>query len=220
MQAHIRTFLRSLEQERNYGPALEKYSACLAKEPVHRKYHHTHLTFGLLYAWSENFILPLSHDEVVHGKGSMIGKMSGDDWQKAANLRALYGFMFGHPGKKLLFMGGEFGQSSEWYHEASLDWHLLAIDRHAGVRDWVRDLNRFYREEPALHPTEIVIRNSTGRAVELDTLACIHRGLPVQRNVVSELRHCDETEGQHHNDCDPFHAAPPVCARFTRELGV
>ncbi|MGH8427416.1 MAG: 1,4-alpha-glucan branching protein GlgB [Gammaproteobacteria bacterium] len=125
--------------------------AYMREDPVHRRWHHNQMTFGLLYAFSENFILPLSHDEVVHGKGSLIGKMPGDDWQKFANLRAYYGFMFGHPGKKLLFMGGEFAQWREWNHDASLDWHLLDYAPHRGVQNLVRDLNRSYREWPALH---------------------------------------------------------------------
>jgi 1,4-alpha-glucan branching enzyme len=121
-------------------------------EPVHRKYHHNQLTFGMLYAWTENFVLPLSHDEVVHGKGSLIGKMPGDEWQRFANLRLLYGFMWAYPGKKLLFMGGELGQSSEWDHDRSLDWHLLeAGPYHRGLQRLVADLNRLYRDEPALH---------------------------------------------------------------------
>jgi 1,4-alpha-glucan branching enzyme len=127
----------------------------LSKDPVHRKFHHNNLTFGLLYAWSENFILPLSHDEVVHGKGSLHGKMPGDDWQKFANLRLFYGFQYGHPGKKLLFMGGEFGQTSEWYHEVGLDWHLLEMGPyHQGLRRLVQDLNRLYRSEPSLHQAD------------------------------------------------------------------
>ncbi|HEY0838240.1 MAG TPA: 1,4-alpha-glucan branching protein GlgB [Azospirillum sp.] len=123
----------------------------MQKEPVHRRYHHHDLTFGLLYAFSENFVLPLSHDEVVHGKGSLINKMAGDVWQKFANLRAYYGFMWTHPGKKLLFMGGEFAQWSEWSEARSLDWHLLEEAPHQGMRDLIRDLNRLYRDEPALH---------------------------------------------------------------------
>ncbi|WP_244424836.1 1,4-alpha-glucan branching protein GlgB [Methylobacterium nodulans] len=123
----------------------------IAKDPIHRRYHHNDLTFGLLYAFSENFILPLSHDEVVHGKGSLFGKMPGDRWQKFANLRAYLGFMWGHPGKKLLFMGGEFGQEREWNHNQSLDWHLLEDRFHAGLKDLVRDLNRLYVGTPALH---------------------------------------------------------------------
>lgn len=123
----------------------------MKEDPVHRKYHHNDLSFGLLYAFSENFILPLSHDEVVHGKGSLLGRMPGDRWQRFANLRAYFGFMWGHPGKKLLFMGGEFGQEAEWNHDRSLDWHLLAEPEHRGVRTLVGDLNRAFRELPALH---------------------------------------------------------------------
>jgi 1,4-alpha-glucan branching enzyme len=123
----------------------------IAQEPIHRRYHHDKLTFGLLYAWDENFILPLSHDEVVHGKGSLLGKMPGDRWQRFANLRAYLAFMWMHPGKKLLFMGGEFGQEREWNHDRSLDWHLLADEHHRGIQHLVRDLNRLYRELPALH---------------------------------------------------------------------
>ena len=123
----------------------------MSKEPIHRRYHHHDLTFGLLYAFSENFVLPLSHDEVVHGKGSILGKMPGDRWQRFANLRAYYGFMWGHPGKKLLFMGGEFGQEREWNHDTSLDWHLLQDPLHNGVKALIRDLNRLHREVPALH---------------------------------------------------------------------
>ncbi|MCB9958817.1 MAG: 1,4-alpha-glucan branching protein GlgB [Rhodospirillaceae bacterium] len=121
------------------------------RDRVHRRWHHNNLTFGLLYAFSENFILPLSHDEVVHGKGSLINKMAGDDWQKFANLRAYYGFMWTQPGKKLLFMGGEFGQWREWDHNSSLDWHLLDYEPHKGLQRLVRDLNTLYRSTPALH---------------------------------------------------------------------
>jgi 1,4-alpha-glucan branching enzyme len=121
------------------------------KEPVHRKYHHDDLTFCLLYAFTENFMLSLSHDEVVHGKGALINKMPGDLWQQFANLRLLYGYMYAQPGKKLLFMGGEFGQRSEWNHDTSLDWHVLQYTEHRGVQEWVRDLNSLYRREPALH---------------------------------------------------------------------
>jgi 1,4-alpha-glucan branching enzyme len=119
-------------------------------DPVFRKFHHNTLTFRMLYAFHENFILPLSHDEVVYGKGSLLDKMPGDYWQKFANLKLLYGYMYGQPGKKLLFMGGEFGQWSEWYHEASLDWHLLDAPLHRGLQRWLEDLNRAYRNEPAL----------------------------------------------------------------------
>ncbi|MEW6221258.1 MAG: 1,4-alpha-glucan branching protein GlgB [Thermodesulfobacteriota bacterium] len=123
----------------------------LSKDPIHRQYHHNTITFSLLYAFHENFILPFSHDEVVHGKGSMIGKMPGDDWQKFANLRLLYGYQYTHPGKKLLFMGAEIGQWAEWSHDASLEWHLLDHHPHQGLRRWVRDLNTLLRGEPALH---------------------------------------------------------------------
>jgi 1,4-alpha-glucan branching enzyme len=120
------------------------------QDPVYRRYHHHELTFSLMYAFSENFVLPLSHDEVVHGKGSLYNKMAGDRWQKLANLRALYAYMWAHPGKKLLFMGGEIAQELEWSHERSLDWHLLEQREHAGIQSLVRDLNRTYRDEPAL----------------------------------------------------------------------
>lgn len=123
----------------------------ISKDPVFRCHHHHDLTFGLLYAFSENFILPLSHDEVVHGKGSLIGKMPGDRWQRFANLRAYFGFMWGHPGKKLLFMGGEFAQEREWNHDESLDWHLLDSSDHRGIQALIRDLNTAYRSIPALH---------------------------------------------------------------------
>jgi len=123
----------------------------LQQNPLHRKYHHSRLTFSLWYAFSENFVLPLSHDEVVHGKGALIGKMPGDEWEQFASLRLLFGYMWAHPGKKLLFMGGEFGQRREWQHEESLEWHVLGYPLHAGVQRWVRDLNRLYRATPALH---------------------------------------------------------------------
>jgi 1,4-alpha-glucan branching enzyme len=123
----------------------------MSRDPVHRKHHHNQLTFRQIYAYFENFVLPLSHDEVVHGKGSLLSKMPGDDWQKFANLRLLFGYMYAQSGKKLLFMGGEFGQWQEWQHEQSLDWHLLNYPRHAELKKWVEDLNRVYRHEPALH---------------------------------------------------------------------
>ncbi|AKO97148.1 alpha-1,4-glucan:alpha-1,4-glucan 6-glycosyltransferase [Marinovum algicola DG 898] len=123
----------------------------MGEDPIHRKYHHDKMTFGLHYAFSENFVLPLSHDEVVHGKGSILDRMPGDDWQRFANLRAYYGFMWGHPGKKLLFMSCEFGQWDEWNNEKSLDWHLLEYPAHKGVQSLVRDLNHLYRDTPALY---------------------------------------------------------------------
>jgi len=126
----------------------------MSQDSIFRSYHQNQITFSLIYAFSENFVLPLSHDEVVYGKGSMVRKMPGDEWQKFANLRLLYGFMYGHPGKKLLFMGDEFGQWTEWNHDASLEWGLLANPLHAGLKRWVRDLNILYRGERALHELE------------------------------------------------------------------
>jgi 1,4-alpha-glucan branching enzyme len=127
----------------------------MAKEPVHRTYHHGEITFRMLYAFNENFVLPLSHDEVVHGKGSLLGKMPGDEWQRFANLRLLYAYMYAQPAKKLLFMGGEFGQWDEWNHDESLDWHLAEHGPHAGLQRLVADLNRLYRQEPALHELDL-----------------------------------------------------------------
>jgi 1,4-alpha-glucan branching enzyme len=155
----------------------------MQEDPIHRRYHHDKLTFGLLYAFSENFVLPLSHDEVVHGKGSLIGKMPGDRWQKFANLRAYYGFMWGHPGKKLLFMGGEFAQEAEWNHDHSLDWHLLEDGMHRGVQTLVRDLNRLYREIPALH-----VFDAEGRGFEWVDAS------DNEASVISFLRLGDETD--------------------------
>ena len=123
----------------------------LSRDPVYRKYHHTALNFRMLYAFGENFVLPLSHDEVTHGKGSLIKKMPGNDWEKFANLRLLFGGMFAQPGQKLVFMGGEFGQWKEWNHDASLDWDQTEHAPHYGMQNWVRDLNRLYRSEPAMH---------------------------------------------------------------------
>ena len=130
--------------------------AYMQRDPVHRQHHHAELTFSLIYAFNENFVLPLSHDEVVHGKGSMLTKMPGDRWQKFANLRAYYGYLFGHPGKKLLFMGCEFAQEREWNHDQSLDWHLLADPMHEGMRRLVADLNRLYRATPALYERDFI----------------------------------------------------------------
>jgi 1,4-alpha-glucan branching enzyme len=128
-------------------------------DPIHRKYHHNKLTFRMLYSFHENFVLPLSHDEVVHGKGSLIGKMPGDEWQRFANLRLLFAYMYAQPGKKLLFMGGEFGQVREWAHDSSLEWHVLQYQFHRGVQAWMEQLNRLYRSEPALH---VLDNNSAG----------------------------------------------------------
>jgi len=123
----------------------------MTRDPLFRSFHHDKLTFGMLYAHHENFLLPFSHDEAVHGKGSMLGKMPGDSWQQFANLRLLYGFMYAYQGKKLLFMGGEFGQGAEWDHDKALDWDLLRNPWQQGLQWWVRDLNRLLRTQPALH---------------------------------------------------------------------
>jgi 1,4-alpha-glucan branching enzyme len=128
--------------------------AYMAHQAIHRSYHHNQITFSIWYAFSENFVLPLSHDEVVYGKRSLVSKMPGDNWQRFANLRLLLGYMWTHPGKKLLFMGGEFAQWNEWNHDQSLDWHLTDLAPHAQMQQWVRDLNKLYREEPAFHATD------------------------------------------------------------------
>jgi 1,4-alpha-glucan branching enzyme len=157
-------------------------------DSVHRKYHHNELTFRMLYANTENFILALSHDEVVHGKGSLLAKMPGDDWQKFANLRALYGYMYAQPGKKLLFMGAELASWAEWDHEAELPWYLLQYPHHAGVRRWVQDLNRFYREEPVMHELDFDARGFEWvdcSDSENSTLSLIRRGRSDQVTVLA-----------------------------------
>jgi 1,4-alpha-glucan branching enzyme len=128
----------------------------MARDPIYRQHHQGEMTFSLVYAFNENFVLPISHDEVVHGKGSLLNKMPGDRWQKFANVRTFLGYMFGHPGKKLLFMGCEFAQEREWNHDQSLDWHLLDNPQHAGVQCLVRDLNHLYRATPALYQQDFV----------------------------------------------------------------
>jgi 1,4-alpha-glucan branching enzyme len=170
----------------------------ISKDPVYRRWEHQHLTFSMLYAWNENFILPFSHDEVVHGKGSMMSKVPGDEWQKAATLRALYSYMYAHPGKKLLFMGAEFGQWNEWYHETSLDWHLLERPIHAGLHRFVEDLNRLYAGTPALfevdfepggfewidchdHESSIISLIRRGRQHE-DAIVAFFNWTPIVRN--------------------------------------
>ncbi len=169
-----------------------------AHEPVHRRYHQNQITFGLLYAFTENFVLVLSHDEVVHGKRSLIGKMPGDPWQQFANLRTLYGYLYGHPGKKMLFMGSEFGQWKEWNHDTSLDWHLCDQPYHRGLQRYVQDLNRLYRQEPALHAVDYewngfqwVDFNDTENSVIAflrkgetagETLLCVGNFTPVPRH--------------------------------------
>lgn len=143
------------------------------EDPIHRKYHHNMLTFSMIYAFNENFVLSLSHDEVVYGKGSLFNKMPGDSWQKASNLRALYGYMFGHPGKKLLFMGGEFGQWSEWDHEKSLDWHILENPLNKGIKKWVSDLNGFYKTQSALYEVDFSNEGFEWRNVDDDESSVI-----------------------------------------------
>ena len=159
----------------------------MAEDPVNRKYHHDKVTFGLHYAFSENFVLPISHDEVVHGKGSMYTRMPGDHATKLANLRAYYGFMWGHPGKKLLFMGQEFGQVAEWNHDAEIGWHHLDDPGHRGLQRLVRDLNTLYRGTPALH-----VKDAEGDGFEWleggdadqSVIAWIRRGGPDEKPVV------------------------------------
>jgi 1,4-alpha-glucan branching enzyme len=151
----------------------------MSHDPVHRKYHHNELTFRNMYAFQENFVLPLSHDEVVHGKGSLLGKMPGDDWRKFANLRVLLGYMYTQPGKKLLFMGGEIGEQKEWNHDSSLEWNLLELDGHKGLQRWVRDLNTLYRGEPALHELDCEAAGFEWidcNDAERSTLAYLRRG--------------------------------------------
>jgi 1,4-alpha-glucan branching enzyme len=171
----------------------------MGRDPIYRSYHHNQLLFSIVYAFSENFVLPMSHDEVVYGKGSIIRKMPGDDWQRFANVRLLYGYMFGHPGKKMLFMGDDFGQWNEWNHDASLDWHLLQEDRHKGLQRWVRDLNTTMRGDPALYEVDA---DSAG----FEWIDCND----VSRSVISFLRKgrnpdnvllfvCNFTPVTHHN---------------------
>jgi 1,4-alpha-glucan branching enzyme len=148
-----------------------------ALDPIYRRFHHNNLTFGLTYAFAENFVLALSHDEVVHGKGSLLRKMHGDRWRKFANLRAYYAFMYTHPGKKLLFMGGEFAQEREWNHDQGLDWHLLDDVAHRGVQQLVRDLNRLYRAHAPLHELDC-------RSDGFEWIDCTD----VEKNVICYLR--------------------------------
>jgi 1,4-alpha-glucan branching enzyme len=160
----------------------------LSHEPIHRKYHHDRLTFRMLYAFSENYVLPLSHDEVVYGKGSLLAKMPGDDWQKFANLRLLFGYMYAQPGKKLLFMGGEIGQWSEWNHDGSLDWPALGSPEHQGVQRWVQDLNRLLRGQPALHQLDFDpagFRWIDANDSEQSVIALLRRGRAASEQVVA-----------------------------------
>ena len=176
----------------------------MSQDPVFRSYRHSEITFSLIYAFSENFILPLSHDEVVYGKGSLLRKMPGDKWQKFANLRLLFGFMFGHPGKKLLFMGDEFGQWSEWNHDASLDWNLLSDPFHAGVLRWLRDLNTLYRGQPSLYEQDF---DSSGFA----WMDCND----AQRSVISFIR-----RGRRPNQALLFACNFTPVPRFNYRIGV
>jgi 1,4-alpha-glucan branching enzyme len=184
------------------------------EEPVHRRYHHDKITFGLLYAFSENFILPLSHDEVVHGKGSMITRMPGDDWQSFANLRLYYAFMYAHPGKKLLFMGGEFAQRREWNHSSSLDWHLLDEPAHAGIATLLRDLNNFYTNTPALYEKDC---SSEGfewidcSDNEQGVIAFVRRGNDRSKPVISV---CNMTPIIRHD----YRIGVPVAGRYIERL--
>jgi 1,4-alpha-glucan branching enzyme len=162
----------------------------MQNDPIHRKFHHEQLTFRMLYAYHENFILPLSHDEVVHGKGSLLSKMPGDDWQKFANLRLLFGQMFAQPGKKLIFMGGEFGQRAEWNHDKSLDWHLLEYPTHKGLQLWLKNLNHLYVNEPALHENEFspdgfewIDCSDSPQCI----LICMRKGVHPSENIIAAL---------------------------------
>jgi len=171
----------------------------MSNDPIHRRFHHNEITFRTVYAFHENFVLPLSHDEVVHGKGSLLGKMPGDGWKKHANLRVLLGYMYTQPGKKLLFMGGELGQWREWNHDSSLDWHLLEQDLHKGLQRWVRDLNTLYRGEPALH--ELDCESAGFEWIDADdaeqsTLAYLRRGKSRSDALVVV---CNLTPVQRHN---------------------
>ncbi|WP_438277779.1 1,4-alpha-glucan branching protein GlgB [Nitrobacter sp.] len=197
----------------------------IGKDPVYRKHHHGQILFGLHYAFSENFILPLSHDEVVHGKRSILGRMPGDDWQRFANLRAYYAFMFGHPGKKLMFMGSEFGQEREWNHDHALDWYLLDQARHRGIQNLVRDLNALYRALPALHELdcdpagfEWIVANDANRSVfawmrkgdngrsrclvVANFTPTVHRGYRVRVPFAGKWRETLNTDSAHYGGSD------------------
>ncbi|MCF8079834.1 MAG: 1,4-alpha-glucan branching protein GlgB [Desulfobacterales bacterium] len=171
----------------------------LAQNPVYRSYHHNHLTFRMVYAFQENYVLPLSHDEVVHGKGSLLDKMPGDDWQKFANLRLLYGYMYAQPGKNLLFMGAEIGQRREWSHDRSLDWHLLDDFAHRGLQRWVEDLNQFYRRHPAMHAKDFSAEGFSWidcNDAPQSTLSLLRRGGSPRQEVVAV---CNFTPVPRHN---------------------
>jgi len=178
------------------------------QDPVHRKWHHNKITFSMMYAYSEKFVLPFSHDEVVHGKRSLIDKMPGDVWQKHANLRALFGYMFVHPGKKLLFMGGEIGQWREWNHDWQLDWEVLGDSKHAGMQRWVRDLNLIYQQEPALWDADFT---PAGFA----WIDCHDH----EHSIVSLVRRADRPTGQQANGPTGQQANGPTGRRVNRPTG-
>ncbi|HEY5740238.1 MAG TPA: 1,4-alpha-glucan branching protein GlgB [Gammaproteobacteria bacterium] len=186
----------------------------MARDPIHRRYHSNELTFGIHYAWSEKFILPLSHDEVVHGKGSLLGRMPGDEWRQFANLRAYLGFMWAQPGKKLLFMGGEFAQRREWNHDRSLDWHLLKHPLHAGVQRLVRDLNRLYAGVPALHRLDASPEGFEwlqADSSEQSVFAWIRRGGDGEREIVAIANLTPQT---HHG----YRVGAPRAGRYHERL--
>ena len=187
--------------------------AYFAHNPVYRKFHHDQLTFSLIYAFSENYVLPLSHDEVVHGKRSILEKMPGDRWQQFANVRLLYAYMFTHPGKKLLFMGNEFAQANEWNHDTSLDWHLLEDPAHAGISRLVRDLNHLYTHTPALYERDAVSEGFAWLAgdVEGSVIAYLRRGERPGDFVVCV---CNFTPVVREN----YRIGVPACARLREVL--
>ena len=171
----------------------------MSQDPVYRSYHHNNLTFRMIYAYQENYVLPLSHDEVVHGKGSLLSKMPGDEWQQFANVRLLIGYMYAQPGKKLLFMGSEIGQRREWSHDRSLDWHLLGHFPHRGLQRWVEDLNRFYRSNPALYTKDFVAEGFSWidcNDAPQSTLSLLRRGISPLQDVVAV---CNFTPEPRHN---------------------
>ncbi len=171
----------------------------MSQDPVYRSYHHNNLTFRMIYAYQENYVLPLSHDEVVHGKGSLLSKMPGDEWQQFANVRLLIGYMYAQPGKKLLFMGSEIGQRREWSHDRSLDWHLLDHFPHRGLQRWVEDLNRFYRSNPALYTKDFVAEGFSWidcNDAPQSTLSLLRRGISPLQDVVAV---CNFTPEPRHN---------------------
>ncbi len=171
----------------------------MALDPIHRSYHHNRLTFRMIYAFYENYVLPLSHDEVVHGKGSLLEKMPGDDWRKFANLRLLLGYMYAQPGKKLLFMGAEFGQRQEWSHDRSLDWHLLQYGSHRGIQRWLEDLNQFYRRNPAMHARDYQHEGFAWidcNDAPQSTISLLRRGFTPQEDIVAV---CNFTPIPRHN---------------------